>query len=90
MHVDCCDGKILNSGWGVLQCSSSELPTPIEGPDGRTFQFEVAHAPRECCYAHTELCCKSGDEFVEPSPKVKETFRVRLAQKMTIRIRAGQ
>ena len=90
LHPDCCDGKILNSGWGVLECSSGDLPTPIAGPDGRTFRFEVVHAPRECCYAHTELCCKAGGEFVEPSPKVKEIFRVRLAQRMTILIRASQ
>lgn len=90
MHADCCDGKQLQDGWGVLECSSTDLPTPINGQDGRTFQFEPIHRPLDCCYAHTEACCKAGGEFVdEPSPKVKEIFRVRLAQRMSVRIQAS-
>lgn len=91
LHSDCCDGHKLEDGWGVLECSSTDLPTPIGGQDGRTFQFEAIHNPLECCYAHTEVCCKAGDEFVgQPSPTVKEMFRVRLAQRMTVRIHASR
>jgi hypothetical protein len=90
LHSDCCDGKKLQGGWGVLECSSTNLPTPIDGQDGRTFQFEPIHKPLACCYAHTEVCCKVGDEFIdEPSRKVRELFRLRLAQVMTVRICAS-
>jgi hypothetical protein len=89
LHPDCCEGNKLE-GWGVLQCSSSDLPTPLDGSDGRRFEFKPIHRPQECCYAHAEVWCKVAEgEFVdEPSPKVKETFRVRLAQRMTVRIQA--
>jgi len=91
LHRDCCDGKQLDAGWGVLECSSSDLPTPVVGQDGKVFHFEPVHQPMECCYAHTEVWCKSGGGGLvdEPSRKVKETFRVRLAQRMTVRIQAG-
>jgi hypothetical protein len=90
LHPDCCDGKKLNFRWGVLECSSADLPTPVVGQDGKVFHFEPIHRPLECCYAHTEVWCKSsGAPVDEPSPKVKETFRVRLAQKMAVRIRAA-
>jgi hypothetical protein len=90
LHADCCEGKKLQDGWGVLECSSTSLPTPINGQDGRTFQFEPIHRPLDCCFARTELCCKAGGESVdEPSPKVREIFRVRLAQRMTVRIHAS-
>jgi hypothetical protein len=90
LHSDCCDGKKLEDGWGVLECSSTNLPTPIDGQPGKTFQFEPIHKPLECCYAHTEVCCKAGGGFVdEPSRTVKEIFRVKLAQRMTVRIHAG-
>jgi len=89
LHPDCCDGKKLQDGWGVLECSSTNLPTPIDGQDGRTFRFEPIHRPLECCYAHTEVCCRAGGEFVDqPSRKVKEAFRVRLALRMAVRIPA--
>jgi hypothetical protein len=89
LHPECCDGKKLD-GWGVLECSATNLPTPIEGPDGRTFQFEPIHKPYPCCYAHTEIWCKTAEgEFADkPSPKVKETFRVKLAQRMAVRKQA--
>jgi hypothetical protein len=88
LHPDCCDGKMLG-GWGVLECSSTNLPTPVVGQDGKVFHFEPVHKPTECCYAHTEVWCKSGGQPVDqPSPKVKETFRVKLAQQMAVRIQA--
>ena len=90
LHSDCCDGQKLQDGWGVLECSSTDLPTPIDGQDGKTFQFEPIHKPTECCFAHTEVHCKTAGEFVdEPSRKVKEIFRVKLAQRMSVRIRAS-
>jgi hypothetical protein len=87
LHSDCCNGQQL-VGWGVLECSATDLPTPIDGPNNRRFHFAAVHQPRECCYAHTELWCRIEDQWVdEPSPKkLKETFRVLLAQRMTIRI----
>jgi hypothetical protein len=88
LHPDCCDGKDYD-GWGVLECSSSELPTPIDLALA-TFSFQVVHQPKECCYAHTELWCKRGHQLVdEPSKTVKETFRVKLALKMRVRITAS-
>jgi hypothetical protein len=91
LHPDCCDGKQLSVGWGVLECSSTNLPTPVVGQDGQVFHFEPIHKPQDCCYAHSEVWCRSGGSgFVdEPSRKVRETFRVRLAQRMTVRIQAG-
>jgi hypothetical protein len=89
LHKDCCDGRTLNIEWGVLECSSTDLPSPVVGQDGKTFHFEPIHRPLECCYAHTEVWCKcGGDPIDEPSPKVKETFRVLLAQRMAVRIQA--
>ena len=74
--------------WNV---SSTNLPTPVVGQDGKMFHFEPIHKPLECCYAHTEVWCRSGGSgFIdEPSRKVRETFRVKLAQRMTVRIQAG-
>ena len=90
LHLDCCDGKKLQGGWGVLQCSSTDLPSPIEDQDKKRFEFEPVHKPVDCCYAHTELCCKVGGELVdEPSRKVRETFRVSLAQRMRVCLEAG-
>jgi hypothetical protein len=90
LHSDCSNGKKLEDGWGILECSSTNLPTPIYAEGGRIFQFEAIHRPVKCCYAHTEICCKLDGGFVEePSKKVKETFRVRLAQRMNVRIHAG-
>ena len=90
LHPDCCDGKTLNDGWGVLECSSTNLPTTVVGQDGKAFQFEPVHRPLECCYAHTEIWCRGtgGELVVKPSPKVRETFRVRLSLKMTVCIQA--
>ena len=91
LHPDCCNGKRLEVGWGVLECSAKNLPTPIAGTDGKEFEFEPIHKPLECCYAHTELWCKvcGGGSVDEPSKKVKETFRVKLSQMMTVRIHAS-
>lgn len=90
LHPDCCGGKRLQDGFGVLECSSTDLPTPLEAGDGRLFEFTTVHKPLQCCYAHTEICCKVDGDFVDsPSAKVKETFRVQLAQKMVVRIHAG-
>jgi hypothetical protein len=91
LHPDCCDGRRLDVEWGVLECSSTDLPSRVVGQDARVFHFEPVHQPLECCYAHTEVWCRSGGGELadEPSPKVRETFRVRLAQRMTVRIRAG-
>lgn len=89
LHPDCCDGKRYN-GYGVLECSSTDLPTPIDGSEDKTFHFKVVHQPCECCYAHSEVWCTSdGVPVDEPSKAVKETFRVRLAQKMKVRLEAG-
>jgi len=92
LHPDCCGGKQLKNGWGVLECSSTNLPTPVVGQDGQTFQFEPVHKPLDCCYAHTEVWCRASEGGLvdAPSPKVKETFRVKLAQRMTVRIEASK
>ena len=89
LHPDCCNGVKLSDGWGILQCSSSDLPSPIVAADGRVFEFSAIHDPTDCCYAHTELRCTEGGAILDaPSKKVRETFRVQLSQKMSIRIPA--
>jgi hypothetical protein len=89
LHSDCCEGRALD-GWGVLQCAVTELPTPVDGADGRRFFFSPMHQPRECCYAHSEVwCTEEGNITDTPSKKVREEFRVRLAQKMIVRIVAS-
>lgn len=88
LHKDCCKGKSYE-GWGVLACSVGDLPTPVDGVDGKQFCFSPMHKPSECCYAHVEIWCKLDDAVIEePSRKVKEAFRVRLAQRMKILIEA--
>ena len=90
LHVDCCNGKRFE-GWGVLEISSADMPTPLESPDGKLFHFIPEHEPLVCCYAHSVIRVKSGESntFVDaPSTKVKETFRVQLALKMKVRIAA--
>jgi len=88
LHPDCCKGADLRD-WGVLECSSTDLPTPIPGTDNRTFHFSAEHVPQECCYAHTVLLCTCGGVVVDkPSPKVREIFRVLLSQRMKVRIEA--
>lgn len=85
LHSDCCDGQ-SHEGYGVLECSATDLPTPIEGADQRVFHFSAVHQPCECCYAHTEIWCVSAGEPVdEPSKSVREAFRIKLALKMIVR-----
>lgn len=84
LHADCCDG-LQRSEWGILECSATDLPTALHSANGQQYDFFVKHVPRECCYAHSEILCRcGGDEVDEPSRKVKETFRVLLALKMSI------
>lgn len=88
LHADCCGGRSLDD-WGVLELALREVPTPIEGADHRIFYFSPAHRPLPCCYAHSEIWCRvDGQQIEQPSPKVRETFRVMLSKKMTIRIPA--
>jgi hypothetical protein len=89
LRADCCGGRRLD-GWGVLECSSTDLPAPVSGPDGTLIHFKAVHSPERCCYAHTEIWCQTAQgEYVDrPSKVVRETFRVRLALKMTVRIQA--
>lgn len=89
LHPDCADGRKLE-GWGVLECLVANLPTPLVGADNRIFNFSAVHQPQECCYAHTEIWCvtETGKPAENPSKKVRETFRVRLAERMRVRIHA--
>lgn len=88
LHPDCCNGA-MQGGWGVLECQRGDVPSPIIGPDGRSYRFEPRHAPLDCCYAHAEIWCFEGDADVwEPSKKVREEFRVKLALAMRVRIAA--
>jgi hypothetical protein len=89
LHPDCCDGKDLRH-WGVLECSSTELPTPLISGDQRSFIFAAVHAPLECCYAHTEIRCEcDGSDVIEPSKKVQEEFKVKLSLRAQILIDAS-
>ena len=74
---------------GTRNAHNSKYPSPeahLHAMPGAYFNKFL-----ECCYAHTEVWCKTGGEFVdEPSRKVRETFRVKLALRMTVRIPASR
>ena len=94
LHPDCCDGKALSAqgGWGVLECPVGQIPSPVSSIDGRNYIFSPKHVPEPTCYAHSELWCRkdSSDtsQYDDPPTSVKETFRIKLAQVMTVRIPA--
>lgn len=89
LHPDCCDGNNLD-GYGILECSATDLPTPINGDDGKEFNFAPVHRPCPCCYAHTEVwCVLDGEPVDQPSKAVREKFRVGLARKMAVRKEAS-
>jgi hypothetical protein len=89
LHADCCGGT-RRGEMGVLECSSTDLPAPIDGADGGPIRFRPVHRPLKCCYAHTEIWCRNaeGEDVERPSRHVREAFRVGLALRMTVRILA--
>jgi len=90
LHPDCCDGRNLGPGWGVLECSASDVRVSVQSHDHQELVLRPMHRPLPTCYAHSELWCivaESGAE-VKPSSTVKEKFRIRLAKKFNERISA--
>jgi len=93
LHPHCCDGMALfKDGWGVLECRVSALPSPVKAADGGSFVFSPKHAPEATCYAHSELWCKNdlsvANEYDYPPKSVRETFRIKMARVMSVRIPA--
>jgi hypothetical protein len=79
-----CGGSEPRSQWRILQCNASAVPTPISSDDGRVFEFEPKHVPKQTCYAHAEVWCScvgassSGPEL--PPKNVRKKFRVQLSK----------
>jgi hypothetical protein len=90
LHADCCDGKVLGSGWGVLECLASAACVSIQSHDNRTLILHPTHVPLPTCYAHSELSCIASENgtAVKPSPTAKEKFRIKLAKIFKERIQA--
>jgi hypothetical protein len=90
LHPDCCDGKSLAPGWGVLECVASDARVSAQSQDNKELVLDPKHRPLSTCYAHSELWCivSESDTEVKPSSTVKEKFRIKLAKKFTERIRA--
>ncbi len=93
LHPDCCGGKALSTQgeWGVLECRVGQIPSPVGSLDGRSsYIFSPKHVPTPTCYAHSELWCRKdssdADEYDNPPTSVKETFRIKLARVMAVRI----
>jgi hypothetical protein len=95
LHVHCCNGMLLTpeGAWGVLECRVSALPSPVSATDGRSYVFSPKHVPEPTCYAHSELWCRKNlsdtDEYDNPPTSVKESFRIKLARVMSVRIPAA-
>jgi hypothetical protein len=88
LHQDCCGGE-NRAGLGVAECAVADLPSPLTADDGRVFHFCAVHVPGDCCFAHSELHCLLNDQPIdEPNKKIRERFRVSLAQRLRIRIEA--
>ena len=95
LHVHCCNGIVLapEGEWGVLECQVSAIPSPVSATDGRNYAFFPRHVPETTCYAHSELWCRKElsdiNEYDNPPSSVKETFRIKLARVMSVRIPAA-
>jgi hypothetical protein len=90
LHPDCCDGKVLGTGWGVLECLASDAHVSAQSHDNKELVLHPKHRPLPTCYAHSELWCFSseGGTEVKPSTTVKEKFRIKLAKKFNENILA--
>jgi hypothetical protein len=90
LHPDCCDGKTLGTGWGVLECLASDAHVSTQSHDAKELVLHPKHKPLATCYAHTELWCFTSESGAEakPSPTVKEKLRIKLAKKFNERIPA--
>lgn len=92
LHPDCCDGKVLGQGWGVLECLASDACISTLSHDNREVLLSPKHVPLQSCYAHSELWCfvsEDGSELKKPSSTVREKFRIKLAKKFNERIPAN-
>ncbi|HYM10163.1 MAG TPA: hypothetical protein VEU62_05510 [Bryobacterales bacterium] len=93
LEADCWEGKVLE-GFGVLEFLVADIPDPVSSEDGREYRFLMKHAPTDTCYAHSEIWCRlqvaALDGYDEPPKNVKEKFRARLAQRVTVAIPAPE
>ncbi len=80
LHPDCCDGKVLEPGWGVLECFASDACVSTQSHDDRKLTLRPKHRPLPTCYAHSELWCflPDGTE-TKPSATVREKLRIKLS-----------
>jgi hypothetical protein len=90
LHPDCCDGKVLGTGWGVLECLALDARVSTQSHDDKELVLGPKHRPLPTCYAHSELWCIVAESGVEPklSSTLKERFRIKLAKKFNERILA--
>jgi len=90
LHPDCCDGRVLGSGWGVLECPASDARVSTRSQEDKELVLHPKHVPRQTCYAHSELWCFESENGMEvkPSSKVRERLRIKLAKKFNERIPA--
>ena len=89
LHVDCCGGKQLSPGLGVLEGRVSELRKSAESGDSRLFTMYPKHVPSETCYAHSELWCATSDsEDAKPSQSAKEKLRILVSRALSVKIEA--
>jgi hypothetical protein len=88
LHIDCCGGKQLSPGWGVLESRAANLRVSAELGDRRRFTMYPKHVPLPTCYAHSELWCASplDSEDAKPSSSAKEKLRILLSRALTARI----
>lgn len=90
LHIDCCGGKQLAPGWGVLEGKVSELRVSAESGDQRSFIMHPKHVPEKACYAHSELwcACPPNLEDAKPSQAAKEKLRILLSRALRVRVSA--
>jgi hypothetical protein len=89
LHIDCCGGKQLSSGLGVLESRVSNLRKSAESGDKRVYRMYPKHVPNETCYAHSELwCATSESEDAKPSQSAKEKLRILISRALTVKIEA--
>ena len=89
LHIECCGGKQLPPGWGVLEARAVDLRLSAESGDHRLFTTYPKHVPKQTCYAHSELWCATSDsKDTKPSQSAKEKLRIIVSRALSVRIEA--
>lgn len=79
LERDCCEGHD-RSQYEVLTFRVADVPKEIVLGDqtDRVFQFRLKHAPRECCFAHSEVWCNAGGDIWAPLERPPHSVRLKL------------